>query len=884
MPERIARLSILDSYGVRWTHKTFARDLLQNFFDAAADFRTVALDVRAEEGVVEIRGLETFDVELLAYIGATTKTSGHTAGCFGEGFKICALVGARDFGLDITAGSGAQEIAVFFDRVPLGRELCYRVTTREDPIAGSYVRLSGCDAACIAAFQAAPAMFRHPDNPQLEEPVVVDLEKGVGVYRAPEGRDGELYYRRQLRGVARFFASARERPLTLAHDGIIEALEGDRDRRDIPAEPLARAVGDKLDPEDLHRVLMELMPYWKYGNDVLSGLLAAAIARKLRFTWPPRWLARSYKEPSLVQFAERQGFSIALVAFANVGMPTPSERYSSLETRAASPLERARFQTVADLYEQLLGKAARTTELEVFDLEGSAIAGQHLGDKVIVGAQLFERGFDAVSGTILHELAHETGGEEDIRFLRRLANLLGAAIREPEKIRAARRRYAKARPARGKPRAKTKPGAEPQAYTPEHLQMDENDGDGVVCTVLVPPGFPPSEHIVAALRAAGKDVGVGVWTLPIHVSGPIGAVTWRAPGVPTVFVGGRDPEPSERAELGYRLRTYGPDGRGLCPTHDSLKAAILRGKELRLTGKTGLGVHQDLCDGHRERVRSVLGVELATAPPRKRTARMARDDALRGMLRGFIDESGGFSLRDVWVHGQQAAAEVWIRAARQDRRPAEALFDEIVPRLDLATELAAALRDADPDYDDADAFERDAMRAAMGAAVSAYALGADEAEAKAKAEEGFRAVRAATAHVLDLDVTQDAKVVVLFHAAKSTGLGWEPVTRTRSFEVARFQEGVARGSAEALRMQRSIDEEGGHFHESDLRHKLDPFARDPREARAARENRLYWAWFARATHAIRAAYERALTESGSEIVAATRCLEEAARRVPEGGR
>ena len=445
MATRIARLSILDSYGVRWTHETFARDLMQNFFDSAADFRAITLDVRAEEGVVEIRGPETFDLDLLAYIGATTKTTGRTVGGFGEGFRICALIGSRDFGLTITAGSGAQEIAVFFDPVPLGRELCYRVTEREaDPIAGSYVRLEGCDAACIAAFKAAPAMFRHPDNPRLQEPIVIDEEQGVAVYPAPEGCDGELYYRRQLRGRARFYTSRDGQPVTLAHDGIIDGLEGDRDRRDLPAQPVAYAVGQRLAPEALHRVLLHLMPYWRFGNEVLSGLLSAAIARKLRFGWPQRWLAKSATGTGLNELAERQGFLLAMATFAQVGMPTPDDHYTDLETRPATPLELARIGVVRDLYGELCGKPARTTKFEVFSTGGAAVAGQHLGDRVIVGAELIAKGFDAVSGTILHELAHETGGEEDIRFLHRLTLLLGAAIPSPEKVRAARRRYAAA--------------------------------------------------------------------------------------------------------------------------------------------------------------------------------------------------------------------------------------------------------------------------------------------------------------------------------------------------------------------------------------------------------------------------------------------------------
>jgi hypothetical protein len=885
MPVRIARLSILDSYGVRWTRETFARDLLQNFFDSTADFREITVDVRAEEGRVEIRGPATFDIDLLAYIGATTKTSGRTVGGFGEGFKICALVGTRDFGLTMSAGSGAHELAVFFDAVPLGRELCYRVTEHEGDLAGrsgSYVRLDGCDAATIAAFGAAPAMFRHPDNPNLQAPVLIDAAQGVGLYRAPEGSDGQIYYRRQLRGAVRFYGVGR-RAVTLAHDGIIDGLEGDRDRRDLPVQPVARAIGDKLGPDDLHRAILELMPQWQSGHDVLAGLLAAAAERKLRFSWPPRWLARTRGATGLIAFAERQGFSIAVAAFAELGMPTPEDHYRDLTTRAASPLELARFQVVADLYEDLIGRPARTTELEVFDMERSAVAGQHLGDRVIVGAQVIAAGFDAASGTILHELSHEAGGEEDIRFLRRLTNLIGAAIREPEKVRAARRRYATVRRPRAKIAPKPRNDHAVTAYLPERPQ-DGDDIEGVLATLLVPPGFPPTEAVVAALRAAAKEEGVGLWPTATYINGPIGAVTWRAPGVPTVYIGGVDAGgPPDDASPGYRLRTYGPEGRAFCLDPASLRAAIRSAKERRIVGRTAIDLHRTLAEGARERVRAVLGVELPGRESKRATARAERDAELLALLAEFVGDDGGFELADVWDHGQLAACAEWVRAACHDRRPVAVLFDEISDRLNLAIDHASELLGSDPDYDEADAFERDAMEGALGAAVSAYALGRDAAEARSRAEAAFRLVRAATTRVLDLDVTLEGKEIVLHHALERAGLGWER-PRTRSFDGARFQAGLEDAAAEAARRQRWVDENGGQLSTWDLKRALDPRAQDPKVVRQRRRSQRMWERWSRATHAIRAVYDRTLAESGSEIVAARHTLEEAARLVPEATR
>ncbi len=185
------------------------------------------------------------------------------------------------------------------------------------------------------------------------------------------------------------------------------------------------------------------------------------------------------------------------------------------------------------------GKPARTTRFEVFAAKGAAVLGQHLGDKVILAAEPLEAGFDAVSGTILHELAHETGGEEDIRFLRRLTLLLGEALRSPEKVRTARLRYANAQPAEEPP---ADGSATSPAYNPEHDQGID-DTEGVVVTVLVPPAFPPTEALMTTLRAAAAEAGIGIWVTAASISGAVGAVTWQAPGLPTLMVSGADVEP-----------------------------------------------------------------------------------------------------------------------------------------------------------------------------------------------------------------------------------------------------------------------------------------------------------------------------------------------------
>ena len=168
----------------------------------------------------------------------------------------------------------------------------------------------------------------------------------------------------------------------------------------------------------------------------------------------------------------------------------------------------------------------------------------------------------------------------------------------------------------------------------------------------------------------------------------------------------------------------------------------------------------------------------------------------------------------------------------------------------------------------------------MGAAVSSFALGSDEGAAQARAEIGFRAVRAATARVLDLDVAHAAKVAILGHALSATGLAWE-YPRNKSFDAAVFAREMDRGEAEALRVQRHVDREGGMLHEHLIREPLRKAAQDPRVTRRIAKNARIHAQRERTSLAIRAAYDGALKASGSVVTAAARCLEEAARLSPE---
>ena len=366
----MVRLSILDTYGVRWSRETFARDVLQNFFDAAADFGDVTIDIDAASRRVAVRGPAEFDLDLLAYVGASTKRDGTTAGGFGEGFKICALVALRDFGASLRAGSGARALRALLDPVPLGRELCYAPEALEPGAGGSFVELSGCDDALLEAFRTARDRFRHAHNRRIGPLVAATADRSAGFARSGLGAIGELYYRRQERGGYRSYGA--HPALTLLHDAPLDALEGDRDRRDLRPEPLAEAIARRLEPEGVRDVIFALERDWEHGSAILRAVVSAARERELRFEFPDGWLARDGDDGGLTALAERQGFRLAAAYLSKIGMRRPRDRYrGELETRPPTPLERARFDALRDLYVELAGAEPKIDALEVFSLRGA---------------------------------------------------------------------------------------------------------------------------------------------------------------------------------------------------------------------------------------------------------------------------------------------------------------------------------------------------------------------------------------------------------------------------------------------------------------------------------------------------------------------------------
>ncbi|MBI4616119.1 MAG: hypothetical protein HY720_21055 [Planctomycetes bacterium] len=565
----IARLAILDSYKVRWSRETVARDVVQNFFDEVKDFRRVKIEVDKKHRTVEIAGPSCFHFDYLRYLGATTKAAPtrRAAGSFGEGFKICALVLLRDYGAQIVAGSGDWELVPFLDPMKLGRELCYEIRRLERPRPGSFVRLSNTDPALRRAFSVSRELFRHPQNPRLSRPIYENRRAGVGVYRAQDEHRADLFYRRQHRGYLRF---SRGNGLSFAYDDRIEKLEHDRDRRDIEAGALVVAeVARRLPDKQVLELIRRLRVYWAGGNRILQVVLSEARSRGLRMEFPRRWLARTQGSYRLSRYAERIGFHLGLPQLAALGMPAVTERLGKAEEpRAPTPREAARLEVARELYVHLAEEPPHQKIVKVTDIIGDDYASlSRWNAKPVVPARALAGKFADGIAPCLAAFAVESGlGSR--KNADRLTAILDGAIRRAGTVRRFERRWDRPRSRSGK--------GDALILVPPGEPLPKSLGLWFLIEVLAPDGFPPADDLVLRLEAMCERLETEPRVVRVSVNSPKDAAKEFARGVPSIWIGGMELEPRSRAVAAFEVRTFGPEG-ALLPDEQSLEGFLRAG-------------------------------------------------------------------------------------------------------------------------------------------------------------------------------------------------------------------------------------------------------------------------------------------------------------------
>ena len=181
---------ILASYGVSWTLDKATRDTWQNFYDPNLTIDGVNCSV-TKKGLplnrrynVRIEAEPEYDYRKLVHLGGTDKAgSTETAGGFGEGTKILALVLLRDYGFtQVRFGSGDWELDFYLDDLPEGfydtKEQGLFVKLRKvEKREGNFVEFVTKSKQSAQQFLKARNYFYHSENPDFQDPTMEIVNK-----------------------------------------------------------------------------------------------------------------------------------------------------------------------------------------------------------------------------------------------------------------------------------------------------------------------------------------------------------------------------------------------------------------------------------------------------------------------------------------------------------------------------------------------------------------------------------------------------------------------------------------------------------------------------------------------------------------------------------
>lgn len=182
MSKEIINLNLIMSYPVKWNRYKVFRDFIQNFYDSVPyDEFIKRFSYKFEDGVLRLECSNVkYNYEWLLHIGASTKTnsSENSAGYFGEGFKVAALCGRRDFGYDIEVSSSNWNIHVTESDIlidgNIAKTLAYELERYDKEEKNSILILRNLDEEDYELFITALYSFYYIGNPLLGEKIYSD--------------------------------------------------------------------------------------------------------------------------------------------------------------------------------------------------------------------------------------------------------------------------------------------------------------------------------------------------------------------------------------------------------------------------------------------------------------------------------------------------------------------------------------------------------------------------------------------------------------------------------------------------------------------------------------------------------------------------------------
>jgi hypothetical protein len=204
-------LNILEDYGIQWSRFKVVRDALQNFYDGQGQtLEGVNIQVHNTTGnnhKVKIQASATYDVDKILALGGTGKKGETaTAGGFGEGAKMMALILLRDYGAKkVMFRSGEWQAEFKLDKPgsqfvsdARKRGLMVKLSPLNLPINGNELEFDTNDATLASTFKDGDKLFYNAKNPIFSNP---SYENPTGGFKLLDGEDapGRVYEAGQLR-------------------------------------------------------------------------------------------------------------------------------------------------------------------------------------------------------------------------------------------------------------------------------------------------------------------------------------------------------------------------------------------------------------------------------------------------------------------------------------------------------------------------------------------------------------------------------------------------------------------------------------------------------------------------------------------------------------
>ena len=454
---KLEYLKILDTYGVSWTMEKAARDTIQNFFDAnnsTLDGINVILANDGDNYTIRIHGGTEYDFRRLTHLGGTTKFNNEfTAGSFGEGAKILALVLLRDYGFSqVRFGSQNWELDFLLKELPEGEYVEQRkglfafLNQKEEKFPGNFVEFKTKNKGNAEIFAEAKELFYSSKNQDFQSSSL-DIP-GVGGFKylpRQENSDfvpkGNFYHVGQRRHFEEEKWQNVEHVNLWTHSNNI--LSRDRDRGIVSRGEIFYIVIPKIlnsaNDEDLIKIVYEMKPLWsnaeKYhvGAKILEKTVERLASKKIKLDFDEKYLASGlFPSHSVILSLMSSGYIICSAFFSEIGMKKMLDKTIEMQEHYkidATAEEKERVRMLCMVAESL---NKENKKVWIFDRieEKNIFIGQYNQSFVWLSSEILKSGFHRALATYLHELDHKYGNDYSSEFSYALTNTLEDVIQK----------------------------------------------------------------------------------------------------------------------------------------------------------------------------------------------------------------------------------------------------------------------------------------------------------------------------------------------------------------------------------------------------------------------------------------------------------------------